>query len=74
MTTIFRKTAGYILVEAPRYLVRWLRGNQHDRRVDILRGFKGVVEGREMLLVLGPRGSGCSKLLKSLLEKRQDPI
>ncbi|WAO87350.1 Hypothetical protein NCS54_00465600 [Fusarium falciforme] len=36
------------------------------RRVDILRNFEGVVEEGELLLVLGPPGSGCSTLLKTI--------
>ncbi|KAM0323344.1 hypothetical protein ACHAQA_008937 [Verticillium albo-atrum] len=41
-------------------------GNRHKRRIDILRDFEGVVEEGELLLVLGPPGSGCSTLLKTL--------
>lgn len=36
------------------------------KRIDILRDFEGVVHPREMLLVLGPPGSGCSTFLKTL--------
>ncbi|KAL0941992.1 ABC transporter CDR4-like protein 2 [Colletotrichum truncatum] len=36
------------------------------KRVDILRDFEGVVHPGEMLLVLGPPGSGCSTFLKTL--------
>lgn len=35
-------------------------------RVNILRQFEGVVEQGELLLVLGPPGSGCSTLLKTM--------
>lgn len=34
--------------------------------MDVLSDFEGVLEKGEMLLVLGPPGSGCSTLLKSL--------
>ena len=34
--------------------------------VDILRDFEGLVKAGEMLVVLGPPGSGCSTLLKCL--------
>ena len=34
--------------------------------VDILRDFEGLIKAGEMLIVLGPPGSGCSTLLKSL--------
>ncbi|KAH7141746.1 ABC-2 type transporter-domain-containing protein, partial [Dactylonectria macrodidyma] len=43
-----------------------LGGGRKKRRVDILRNFEGVVEQGELLLVLGPPGSGCSTLLKSI--------
>lgn len=36
------------------------------RRVDILQDFEGLIEPGETLLVLGPPGSGCSTLLKTL--------
>ncbi|KAG7142602.1 ABC multidrug transporter C like protein [Verticillium longisporum] len=41
-------------------------GNKQKRRIDILRDFEGVVAEGELLLVLGPPGSGCSTLLKTL--------
>lgn len=62
----FQKTTGNVLIEAATYLGTWLCGYRHSERVDILRNFEGVVENGEMLLVLGPPGSGCSTLLKSL--------
>ncbi|KAM0323699.1 hypothetical protein ACHAQA_008636 [Verticillium albo-atrum] len=40
-------------------------------RVDILQGFDGIVEPSEMLLVLGPPGSGCSTFLKTLSGRTQ---
>jgi ABC-type multidrug transport system ATPase subunit len=36
------------------------------RKVDILNSFDGVLEAGEMLVVLGPPGSGCSTLLKTI--------
>jgi len=36
------------------------------RRIDILHEFEGLVESGEMLVVLGPPGSGCSTFLKAL--------
>ena len=36
------------------------------RRIDILRDFDGLVKQGEMLVVLGPPGSGCSTLLKTI--------
>lgn len=41
-------------------------GRNRKKRVDILRNFEGVVEQGELLLVLGPPGSGCSTLLKTI--------
>ena len=35
-------------------------------RIDILRNFEGLVHAGEMLVVLGPPGSGCSTFLKTL--------
>lgn len=45
--------------------VRGLFGNTR-KRIDILREFDGVVHNGEMLLVLGPPGSGCSTFLKTV--------
>jgi ATP-binding cassette, subfamily G (WHITE), member 2, PDR len=44
---------------------RGLVGNK-GHRVDILRNFEGVVQPGEMLVVLGPPGSGCSTFLKTI--------
>lgn len=41
-------------------------GLAKQRRIDILRGFEGLVKSGEMLVVLGPPGSGCSTFLKTL--------
>lgn len=43
-----------------------LIGVNRKQRIDILRDFEGVVGEGELLLVLGPPGSGCSTLLKTL--------
>lgn len=47
-------------------LFRKLFGLSKPRRIDILRDFEGVVKSGEMLVVLGPPGSGCSTFLKTL--------
>ncbi|KAH9927901.1 P-loop containing nucleoside triphosphate hydrolase protein [Epithele typhae] len=44
----------------------------HPATRDILSGFEGVVRPGEMLLVLGRPGSGCSTLLKTLANQRQE--
>lgn len=49
--------------------VGWARrvvGAEKPRRIDILRDLAGIVESGEMLVVLGPPGSGCSTFLKTL--------
>jgi ABC-type glutathione transport system ATPase component len=52
-------------MDAVSYALR-LFGRGKKRRVDILRNFEGVIEQGELLLVLGPPGSGCSTLLKTI--------
>jgi ABC-type multidrug transport system fused ATPase/permease subunit len=61
-----QKTTGNVLIGIASYLVRLVGGTQNETRVDILRAFEGVIEKGEMLLVLGPPGSGCSTFLKTL--------
>lgn len=46
-------------------LVRKVMG-AGQRKIDILRSFDGVVHKGEMLVVLGPPGSGCSTFLKTI--------
>ncbi|PFH60959.1 hypothetical protein XA68_18488 [Ophiocordyceps unilateralis] len=46
-------------------LVRRIAGSGRQR-IDILRQFDGLVRRGEMLVVLGPPGSGCSTLLKTI--------
>ncbi|KAH7318100.1 ABC transporter [Stachybotrys elegans] len=55
-----------VLSQALSSLVNILGPSRRGRRVDILTNFEGVVEEGELLLVLGPPGSGCSTLLKTL--------
>lgn len=38
----------------------------NKQRIDILRNFDGIVRRGEMLVVLGPPGSGCSTMLKAI--------
>jgi ATP-binding cassette subfamily G (WHITE) protein 2 (PDR) len=40
--------------------------SNRKRKVPIIEGLDGVLEAGEMLVVLGPPGSGCSTLLKSI--------
>ncbi|KAI9719929.1 MAG: hypothetical protein M1828_005967 [Chrysothrix sp. TS-e1954] len=62
--TDYQKSVGNIVLEGYG-LVRKLFGvGQH--RIDILRNLDGVVHNGEMLVVLGPPGSGCSTFLKTI--------
>ncbi|OJD10896.1 hypothetical protein AJ78_08210, partial [Emergomyces pasteurianus Ep9510] len=47
-------------------LASLIGASRRGKRIDILRDFEGVVEQGELLLVLGPPGSGCSTFLKTL--------
>ncbi|KAK5654333.1 hypothetical protein OQA88_7511 [Cercophora sp. LCS_1] len=62
--TDFQKDFLNVWLEVAGY-ARRLVGNA-KRRIDILRNFDGVVRKGEMLVVLGPPGSGCSTLLKTI--------
>jgi ATP-binding cassette subfamily G (WHITE) protein 2 (PDR) len=46
--------------------IRDLFTGSKQRKIDILRDFDGVVRRGEMLVVLGPPGSGCSTFLKTI--------
>ncbi|KIK55699.1 hypothetical protein GYMLUDRAFT_248509 [Collybiopsis luxurians FD-317 M1] len=59
-----QKTVGNILLDIPS-MIAGLFGKK-GRRVGILRDFEGLVKQGEMLVVLGPPGSGCTTLLKTL--------
>ncbi|KAF1949243.1 multidrug resistance protein CDR1 [Byssothecium circinans] len=69
----FQKSTGNILLGIAENLARLASSSsRHAKRVDILRNFEGMVEKGEMLLVLGPPGSGCSTLLKTLSSQTAD--
>lgn len=69
----FQESTGNILLAIAKRLARLVgRSSRHGRRVDILRDFEGVIEKGEMLLVLGPPGSGCSTFLKTLSSQTAD--
>ncbi|KAH0152151.1 putative ABC multidrug transporter, partial [Aureobasidium melanogenum] len=61
----YQKTVSNIAFEAVSGIKK-LMGQSKPRRIDILRDFEGVVNPGEMLVVLGPPGSGCSTFLKTL--------
>lgn len=58
MSTDYQKSVGNTVLS--------LMTQRRKRRIDILHSFKGLVNAGEMLLVLGPPGSGCSTLLKTI--------
>ncbi|KAH6954654.1 ABC-2 type transporter-domain-containing protein [Fusarium avenaceum] len=62
--TDFQNTLTNIFLNATS-LVRKAFGDK-GQRIDILRNLDGLVEAGEMLCVLGPPGSGCSTLLRSI--------
>lgn len=63
--TDYQKSVGNVVLEVVG-MARKLFGLAKPRRIDILRDFEGVVHAGEMLVVLGPPGSGCSTFLKTL--------
>ncbi|EME44726.1 ABC transporter-like protein [Dothistroma septosporum NZE10] len=63
--TDYQKDVGNVWLEAFG-LVKKALGMAKPRRIDILREFDGLVESGEMLVVLGPPGSGCSTFLKTI--------
>lgn len=62
--TDFQKTIGNMFLEGPAVLKRFI--GRDKKRIDILQDLEGVVNNGEMLCVLGPPGSGCSTLLKTI--------
>jgi len=69
--TDFQKDVGNVWIALPGIIVRRflqpLANNILGRkRVDILRGFDGVIRPGELCVVLGPPGSGCSTFLKAV--------
>ena len=63
--TDYQKDVGNIWLESVG-LAKKALGMAKQRRIDILRDFEGVVHSGEMLVVLGPPGSGCSTFLKTI--------
>ena len=63
--TDYQKDVGNVWLEVVGS-VRKALGLAKPRRIDILRDFEGLVESGDMLVVLGPPGSGCSTFLKTI--------
>lgn len=59
-------SAGNIFISAFKSVARRLGGVKQSKQVTILKDFEGVLDEGELLLVLGPPGSGCSTLLKTI--------
>lgn len=63
--TDYQKDVANVWLEAVG-LVKKALGMAKPRRIDILQNFEGLVNHGEMLVVLGPPGSGCSTFLKTI--------
>ncbi|KAJ1330820.1 ATP-binding cassette subfamily G (WHITE) member 2 PDR [Microdochium nivale] len=59
-------TTGNVFLSVIKSVSRRLGGIQQEKEVTILQDFEGILDAGEMLLVLGPPGSGCSTLLKTI--------
>ncbi|KAK0390579.1 hypothetical protein NLU13_0083 [Sarocladium strictum] len=64
--TDYQKDVGNVWLNIPGMVKNLVTGSKGDSRIDILRDFDGVVNSGEMLVVLGPPGSGCSTFLKAV--------
>ncbi|KAF1984195.1 ABC drug exporter AbcA [Aulographum hederae CBS 113979] len=60
----FQKNVGNVYTEVVAFFKKML--NIGQRTVDILQDFEGLVDSGELLVVLGPPGSGCSTFLKTI--------
>ncbi|KZL63583.1 abc-2 type transporter [Colletotrichum incanum] len=64
-TMDYQKTVGNFFVEAAAF-ASWIMPSRKKQRIDILHNLEGVIQSGEMLAVLGPPGSGCTTLLKTI--------
>ena len=62
--TDYQKNVGNVWLEALGLLRKAF--GQKQRKIQILQDLEGLVEAGEMLVVLGPPGSGCSTFLKTI--------
>ena len=62
--TDYQKTVGNVWLDIVG-MAKSITGSK-SRKIDILRNCDGLVESGEMLVVLGPPGSGCSTFLKTI--------
>lgn len=63
-STDYQKDVGNVWLSLAGYIGSFVSSNK--QRIDILRQFDGIVRKGEMLIVLGPPGSGCSTFLKTI--------
>jgi ABC-type multidrug transport system ATPase subunit len=63
-STDYQKTVGNVVLEIDSLFRRITQSGK--QKIQILKGFDGLVDRGEMLLVLGRPGSGCSTLLKTI--------
>ncbi|TEB24253.1 hypothetical protein FA13DRAFT_1756871 [Coprinellus micaceus] len=66
----YQPTLGSLL--NPLSALEGIKNARHPPLKDILQGFEGVVKPGEMLLVLGSPGAGCSTMLKTLANHREE--
>ncbi|KEY68896.1 hypothetical protein S7711_03828 [Stachybotrys chartarum IBT 7711] len=64
--TDHQKDVGNVIIDLPNMARNLFTSKRGQRRIEILRSFDGVVRSGEMLVVLGPPGSGCTTFLKSI--------
>ena len=64
--TDFQKDVGNVWLALPGMVRRLFSHTAGQTRINILREFNGIICPGEMCVVLGPPGSGCSTLLKTL--------
>ena len=62
----YQTTIAGVFLSAASKVRSLFHDNETRSQKQILRDFEGVIDKGEMLLVLGPPGSGCSTLLKTL--------
>lgn len=62
--TDYQKSVGNIWFEILALAKKFMGQRQH--KIKILQNLEGLVEAGEMLVVLGPPGSGCSTFLKTI--------
>lgn len=63
----YQMSVGNALLKVPTLARQWLGGKK--QKIDILRDIDGLLLPGEQLCVLGPPGSGCSTLLKTIAQE-----